>query len=475
MGRFFDSAPSLDPPPPSIDATPPGPLPAGRALAEASPLLPCTHAHCLELPMGTDIHPLGMGRCALVYNASYWGCPSAAKVVQDGDGHADAQAWLNHELRVLPQLTHTNIVAFRHYAHLTYHGVHALVMELMVGGNLQAVVERLDAAGTALRADVFLNIALQVTCGLEYLHAQGLVHADIKPENILLSAPPSDRPDGTVVLPPGTAVKLCDFGVALRFADDDEVHSRGYTPGFLAPECAAGGGADGGGARRPPARPAPSRDMYALGVVLHELLVSGGGGERSFVSRTRVADEPDGQPQGLPSLPPRHHWPSLGVGGGGSSGPSPPVPARARLCEKLPTAVRLTRALLTPDAAARPTAHRLRTALAELYHREAAAVQRADATVERVAADADAAAGAAMAAAGAATAAAVAARTAAGGRGHGAGDAVSPLRTATDSQGSWPFGGGASPMLPPAARGRAPCGHPTTVRFVHKPPGGERA
>ena len=122
-----------------------------------------------------------------------------------------------------------------------------LAMEHVPGSSLRAL---LNAAGP-LPSDRALSIARQLCKVASYLHDQGVVHRDLKPENVLL-------------MPPGDAVKLIDFGIAflqsarrLTWAGLSGVLG---TPDYMAPEQIQG--------RRGDAR----TDVYAIGTILYEML-----------------------------------------------------------------------------------------------------------------------------------------------------------------------------------------------------------
>jgi hypothetical protein len=121
-----------------------------------------------------------------------------------------------------------------------------IVMELVDGPSLAALI----AERGSLPEDEAVRIATQVLSALGAAHASGIVHRDVKPANILLDA----RGDA----------KLADFGIAKRFDDlTDSLTATGLVVGtlrYLAPEQARG-------------EPlSPAADVYAVGVILHEML-----------------------------------------------------------------------------------------------------------------------------------------------------------------------------------------------------------
>ena len=121
-----------------------------------------------------------------------------------------------------------------------------LVMQYVPGPSLQ---ERLDRAGP-LELKEILRIAMQTASGLAAAHAQGLIHRDVKPANILLE---DDM----------ERVKLTDFGLA-RAMDDVRITQSAVlagTPQYMAPEQARGEPLD------------PRADLFSLGCVLYTMCV----------------------------------------------------------------------------------------------------------------------------------------------------------------------------------------------------------
>jgi hypothetical protein len=120
-----------------------------------------------------------------------------------------------------------------------------LVMELHPGGDL---ADRLARRGPLAPADV-RRLAVQLCGALEAAHRAGVVHRDIKPQNVLVGSDP-DALD----------VRLCDFGLA-RVADSAGLTTRSTvlgTPEYMAPEVIVDGYAD------------PRSDIYGLGALLFE-------------------------------------------------------------------------------------------------------------------------------------------------------------------------------------------------------------
>lgn len=152
------------------------------------------------------------------------------------------------ELRLLLSLEHPNIAACQSLEH-TATG-RRLVLEYCEGGTLRPLLEQ-----GMLAPQEGLALISEVLAGLIHAHGVGIVHCDIKPENILLH-----------ICPGGWRVKISDFGIA-RLSQDLRRNSEGNTgsPAYMAPE-------------RFYNQSAASSDLYAVGVMLYELLL----GKRPF-------------------------------------------------------------------------------------------------------------------------------------------------------------------------------------------------
>jgi eukaryotic-like serine/threonine-protein kinase len=188
---------------------------------------------------------LGSGGMALVYRArdEELDRPVAIKVLADNLAADDAlRKRFVREARLAAQLAHKNVAQV--YDSGEADGRPYIVMEYVEG---ETFAELLARRGRIPPAEA-VQLALQVCAGLEHAHRAGLVHRDIKPQNLLISG------DGTV--------KIVDFGIA-RSSHGTRLTEAGSvlgTAAYLAPEQAAGEDVT------------PAADVYALGVVLYELL-----------------------------------------------------------------------------------------------------------------------------------------------------------------------------------------------------------
>ncbi len=146
------------------------------------------------------------------------------------------------EGKTLARLSHPHTVTIHDIGNVGE--LYYMAMEYLPNGTLK---ERI-AAG--LTPEQGITLIRQIASALGYAHAQGLVHRDVKPANILF------RADGTAV--------LSDFGIAKSLDDRTQFTQAGFavgTPSYMSPEQARGQEIDG------------RADLYALGVVLYEILV----------------------------------------------------------------------------------------------------------------------------------------------------------------------------------------------------------
>jgi eukaryotic-like serine/threonine-protein kinase len=163
----------------------------------------------------------------------------------DGDGAAAAEhaaERVRREARAAASLRHPNIACVYDYGHQD--GLAFLVMELLDGESLAA---RLSRRG-ALPAEEAARVAAGVAGALDSAHRAGIVHRDVKPGNIMLTT--------------SGEVKLLDFGIAAISGQRSPPGRERLlgTAAYLSPEWGPDAPAD------------PASDVYALGVVVYEML-----------------------------------------------------------------------------------------------------------------------------------------------------------------------------------------------------------
>ncbi|MBK8035016.1 MAG: protein kinase [Chloroflexi bacterium] len=152
-------------------------------------------------------------------------------------------ARFRNEARSVANLAHENIVTIFDVGSdgLT----HYIVMEFVEGNDLKRIIK----TDGALPIERVLKLGIQICAGIGFSHRSGLVHADVKPQNILIT-----RND---------TVKVLDFGIAQAFTDT-QPHGKQTavwgSPHYFAPEQAQG------------ETPTPASDVYSIGIVLFEML-----------------------------------------------------------------------------------------------------------------------------------------------------------------------------------------------------------
>lgn len=159
------------------------------------------------------------------------------------------------EAQAAANLSHPNIVPVFDWGEDS--GTYFIVMELVEGTSLADMLR----GGATISPARSAQIVAQVAAALGYAHRSGVVHRDVKPGNILITR------DGQV--------KVTDFGIAQAVSSEDHLAEAGSVMGtatYFSPEQASGEAVDG------------RSDVYALGVVLYEMLV----GRPPFIGDTPV-------------------------------------------------------------------------------------------------------------------------------------------------------------------------------------------
>lgn len=170
----------------------------------------------------------------------------ATKIINKNAYNAREMQFIMREVKIMMNIAHDNIVnTFDVFDSL--HHLH-LVIEYMEGGELFDIV----ADQGHLSEQRASQVMREIIAGVDYLHNIGIVHCDIKPENILCKS--KQWP---------LQVKLCDFGLANfydKYNDNSTMTAMIGTPGYVAPEVI----------NREPY--GPPIDMWACGVVLYVML-----------------------------------------------------------------------------------------------------------------------------------------------------------------------------------------------------------
>ena len=213
---------------------------------------------------------LGRGAMGVVYLARdpIIDRPVALKTLRvdlDAEHSEEFRERFVREARAAGRLNHPGIVTVHDVGEDPETGLMYIAMEHVEGRDLKQIL----AAGEVLRASEVARIVADVAVALDYAHSLGVVHRDVKPANIILTA------DGTA--------KITDFGIARLETSNLTVDGQFIgTPNFMSPEQITGKPVDG------------RSDIFSLGVVLFTLLT----GQRPFGGDTmhevtlRIVQEP---------------------------------------------------------------------------------------------------------------------------------------------------------------------------------------
>jgi serine/threonine-protein kinase len=159
--------------------------------------------------------------------------------------NAEAVKRFQQEARSSSSIKHRNIIAVEDFGRLADGRIY-MCMELLAGAPLNDMIQQ------PMAADRLLNILIQAGHGLAAAHAKGIIHRDMKPENIYVTQ------DAT-----GDVPKLLDFGIAKVAGNDGQNNLTRTgtifgTPFYMAPEQALGNPVDA------------RTDVYAMGVIMYE-------------------------------------------------------------------------------------------------------------------------------------------------------------------------------------------------------------
>lgn len=194
------------------------------------------------------LQKLGEGGMGVVYKAvdNTLGRVVALKFLSADRMNAREVARFEDEARAISTLNHPHIATIYEFGQAA--GNRFLVLEYLPGGTLGEVLRRLASSGERLRFENLLDYALQIAEGLAHAHRHGIIHRDVKCENVMLTE------EGTL--------KITDFGLAkLRAAETGGTRpgTVAGTVGCMSPEQALGEGLD------------KRSDIFSFGVLLYHM------------------------------------------------------------------------------------------------------------------------------------------------------------------------------------------------------------
>jgi predicted Ser/Thr protein kinase len=197
---------------------------------------------------------LGRGAMGVVYKATdpTIGRTVALKTMRldvHGLETAEIVGRFKNEARAAGLLNHPNIVTI--YDAGEHEGIFYIAMEFMEGITLQQVLDE----KRILDADEAIRFSREICEGLDYAHAHGIVHRDVKPANIMITS--------------RGMVKIMDFGIAKAGGSMTSTGQVLGTPNYMSPEQVKGRSLDG------------RSDLFSFGVILYEMLT----GEKPFVGQ----------------------------------------------------------------------------------------------------------------------------------------------------------------------------------------------
>jgi eukaryotic-like serine/threonine-protein kinase len=226
-----------------LDATEAGTTAPGGLVVELSPGLLFANRYRIE-------QILGRGGMGIVYKANDTQLDETVAIkTLPGDVMTRSPEELERfkrEIRLARKITHRNVL--RTYDYGEAEGVYFISMECVRGYTLWELLE--EAPNHRLAPRVALGIARQICRGLQAAHEQGIIHRDIKPQNVLIDHKGE--------------VKLMDFGIARMAEAKEGMTQAGLivgTPHYMSPEQVQGKQLD------------PRSDVYSVGILIYEMLV----------------------------------------------------------------------------------------------------------------------------------------------------------------------------------------------------------
>jgi serine/threonine-protein kinase len=219
------------------------------------------------------ISEIGRGGMGQVYLAKQMlvGREVALKVLPAKEGsnsseYEEAMRRFDAEARAVSLLDHDNIVTLYDYGFAD--NVHYLAMQYVAGSSLFDIIQK----HKPMQIDMIIDYAKQICRGLHYAHNKGVIHRDVKPQNILVSKETN-------------RCHITDFGIA-KIKREERITMVGMavgTPEYMSPEQAEGKNLD------------PQTDVYSLGILIYEMCTGNPpfyGSDPVSVAYRQVHEEP---------------------------------------------------------------------------------------------------------------------------------------------------------------------------------------
>lgn len=188
------------------------------------------------------------GRFSRIYRGIYKDKDVAIKLIsqpqEDGDLAAFLEKQFTSEVALLFRLQHPNILTF--FAACKKPPVFCIITEYLAGGSLRKYLHQQEPY--SLPFDLVLKLALDIARGMKYLHSQGILHRDLKSENLLLGE--------------DMCVKVADFGISCLESQCGSAKGFTGTYRWMAPEMIK------------EKHHTKKVDVYSFGIVLWELLTA---------------------------------------------------------------------------------------------------------------------------------------------------------------------------------------------------------
>lgn len=219
------------------------PIPELPSPPKPQPLvqLPAKQIVSTELQRGAKV---GQGSYGIVYQGTWKSNPVAIKELQHDQLSPQGKETFEKEVQIMAQLKHAHIIHFYGYTVEPY----TIVMEYMPKGSLYSLLQSSNNLGW----DIRYKMAVDVSCGMAYLHKQGIIHGDLKSMNVLLDNHYN--------------AKITDFGLAkVKLESSQSTLLGGANVGgslrWMAPELLLEEGA----------KSTKASDVYSFGMVLLEI------------------------------------------------------------------------------------------------------------------------------------------------------------------------------------------------------------